>query len=381
MTNLPDELHSRLTSLTRDLILIPSTDSRPTERKRCFEFVRNHLDQLERIRLREYQSGGYDSLVVFPEDTETPDILLCGHLDVVEHPEPDAYHSKLTDGRIVGPGAGDMKGQIAVMLELFRALHSQFPDASLGLAITSDEERGGEHGIRFLCEEAGVRCGLAMIPDGGSLNDITIEEKGVLHLEIRCEGHAAHAARPWLGDNALQKLLLHLEDLDRYFREYASDAGQTGRDHWVPTCALTVVRTPNQSANRIPAEALAVVDIRFPPAHTVAEMLNAVARILGPDCRLTSLMQAEPTFLDPDEMFCQVTEEITGAPARLIRSSGGSDGRFFRQFGIPVNLSRPLVGNLHGPDEWIDVASMVTYYRICETYIQQKLGLSGPDCE
>ncbi|MFP6763949.1 MAG: hypothetical protein VB858_10030, partial [Planctomycetaceae bacterium] len=66
MTNLPDELHSRLTSLTRDLILIPSTDSRPQERKRCFEFVRNHLDQLQKVQLRDYRSSGYDSLVVFP---------------------------------------------------------------------------------------------------------------------------------------------------------------------------------------------------------------------------------------------------------------------------------------------------------------------------
>ncbi|MFP6766436.1 MAG: peptidase dimerization domain-containing protein, partial [Planctomycetaceae bacterium] len=215
----------------------------------------------------------------------------------------------------------------------------------------------------------------------GSLNDITIEEKGVLHLEIRCAGHAAHAARPWLGENALQKLLRHLEDLDRHFGKYASDADQISEQHWIPTCALTVVRTPNQSANRIPAEALAVVDIRFPPTHTVTEMLSEAAVTLGPDCQLTSLMQAEPTFLDPDEIFCQVTEEISGSPARLIRSSGGSDGRFLRQFGIPVNLSRPLVGNLHGPDEWIDVASMATYYRICETYIQRKLGLSGPGCE
>ena len=375
MTDPLDELRLRLTSLTRDLILIPSTDSRLAERKRCFEFIRNHLDQLERIQLREFQSNGYDSLVVFPQSTETPEILLCGHLDVVEHPEPDAYHSKLVDGRIVGPGAGDMKGQLAIMMELFRSLHSRYPDASLGLAITSDEERGGADGVRFLFDEVGLRCGLAIIPDGGSLNEVTTEEKGVLHLSIRCHGHAAHAARPWLGDNALQKLMGHLEDLARHFCKYAPNLEELAEQHWVPTCSLTVVRTPNQSANRIPAEAGAVVDIRFPPTHTVAGMLNEVAEVLGPDCELTALMKAEPTFLDPDELFCQITEEVSGRSTRLIRSAGGSDGRFMRQFGIPVNLSRPLVDNLHSQDEWIDVASMVTYYRICETYIARKLKL------
>ena len=375
MTDPLDELRQRLTSLTRDLILIPTTDSRPAERKRCFEFIHNHLDQLQQIRLVDFQSNGYDSLVVFPESSDVPEILLCGHLDGVEHPEPDAYHSKLKNGRIIGPGAGDMKGQLAIMMELFRSLHSRFPDASLGLAITSDEERGGLDGVRFLVQEAGLRCGLAIIPDGGSLNDVTIEEKGVIHLQIRCHGEAAHGARPWLGDNALQKLMAHLEDLDRHFRKFAPDLESLKQNHWVPTCALTVVRTPNQSSNRIPAEAEAVVDIRFPPTHTVAEMLNEVAEVLGPQCELKPLMRAEPTFLDPDELFCQITEEISGRPTRLIRSSGGSDGRFLRQFGIPVNLSRPLVGELHSPDEWIDIDSMVTYYRICEAYIERKLRL------
>ena len=84
-------------------------------------------------------------------------------------------------------------------------------------------------------------------------------------------------------------------------------------------------------------------------------------------------MTAEPTDLAPDPLFGQVTQEETGEPVKLVRASGGSDGRFFRRHGIPVNLSRPLVGNLHAIDEWIDIESMVTYYRICERYIRRGL--------
>ena len=72
-----------------------------------------------------------------------PDILLCGHLDVIDHPEADCFHSTIRDGRIYGPGAGDMKGQDAILVELFRTLHARYPGISLGLALTSDEERGG----------------------------------------------------------------------------------------------------------------------------------------------------------------------------------------------------------------------------------------------
>ena len=34
-------------------------------------------------------------------------------------------------------------------------------------------------------------------------------------------------------------------------------------------------------------------------------------------------------------------------------------------------------GNLHAVDEWIDIDSMVTYFRICETYIVRRLGVGG----
>ena len=378
MTIEPKELASRLTSLTRDLILIPTTDSRPAERERCFEFIRNHLEGMDQVSIQSYESNGYRSLVAGPQSKGRPDILLCGHIDVIEHPDPDSYHSTIHNGRIYGPGAGDMKGADAVMLELFRTLHAKHPGISLGLALTSDEERGGTDGVRFLIEEVGLRAGVVIVPDGGSLNEVTIEEKGVLHLRVRRHGHSAHGARPWLGTNALQLLLEKVADLQSHFAEnwpIEADPEQ-GHGHWYPTCSLNIVETPNESPNRIPAEATATLDIRFPPPHTVGGMLDDVVSILGPDCHLEPLMTAQPCHLDPDPLFCEITESLTGTPVKLIRAAGASDSRFFRQANIPVNLSRPLVGNLHGEDEWLDIDSMVTYYQICQRYIEQKLEVS-----
>jgi succinyl-diaminopimelate desuccinylase len=95
--------------------------------------------------------------------------------------------------------------------------------------------------------------------------------------------------------------------------------------------------------------------------------------LFGDRFEIRTLVAAEPTHLAPDELFCKVTEEITGHPVRLVRACGGSDARFIRANGIPVNLSRPLVGDLHTEDEWIDIQSMARYYAICETYIRRKL--------
>lgn len=366
------ELTNRLTSLTRDLILIPSTDSNPDERRRAFQFFLNHLQSVPGITLQRYESEGYESLVATPQRQPQPQILLCGHVDVVAHPSREQYDSTIRDGRIYGPGAGDMKGALAILLELFLKTHRRRPGTSLGLAITSDEEIGGMHGLRYLVEEQGLRCETAIIPDGGSLTEITIAEKGILHCRVHCRGEAAHAARPWLVDNSLHRLVTRLDRLIRHFESFIP-AKITGRDHWYPTCAVTQVRTPNTSINCIAGSAEATLDIRFPPPHSVASMKTLVADVLGhgDGLEVETIIGAEPTRLDPDPAFVAITEEITGKTVIPVRASGGSDARFLCDHHIPVLISRPLVGNLHAHDEWIDIASMRTYFSICDRYLQE----------
>lgn len=368
-----NELTSRLLSIARDLILIQSTDGKPEERQRAFQFFLNHLQGIEGVTIKRYESGGYESLVALPRGVEYPEILLCGHLDVVEHPSEAAYVSTIKAGRLYGPGAGDMKGALAILLELFLKWHYRKPGTSLGLAITSDEEVGGMHGLRFLVEDCALRAGIAIIPDGGSLNQITSEEKGILHQRVRCHGRAGHAARPWLSDNSVHKLISRLDKLiDRF--ENIESKHLNDDAHWIPTCSVTRLHTPNQSVNRIPDIAEATIDIRFPPPHTIASMEAKVSEVLKPgaDFEVETLISADPTQLAPDPAFLKLTETVTGQPVITTQAAGGSDARFLSAVGIPVILSRPEVGNLHSDQEWIDIKSMESYFTICDQYIADR---------
>lgn len=365
-----DPIRQRIIALTRDLVLIPSIPSRPDDRRRCYEFVRNHLEAEDEVQVIEYEDRGIPSLMATARGCREPDLLICAHLDVITHPDIRFYRSEIRGGRIVGPGAGDMKGTLAIVMELFRTVHRRFPGSSLGLAVTSDEEMGGESGIGFLFRQCGLRCGNALIPDGGSLNEITVDEKGIIHLKVHARGHSAHAARPWLGDNPIERLIAGLDRVRTLFESWLGTDG-----HWHPTCSVTVIGTENTTVNRIPSDAHALLDIRFPPPHTVAEVLARVGERLGEGLETEVIVSAEATHLSPDPLYREITEEITGEPARHVRESGGSDARFICDCGIPVQMSRPLVGNLHAADEWIDIESMVTFYRIYQTYVQRKLGL------
>ena len=361
-------LRDRLVELTRDLVIIPSTVSRPDERERCYQLVRNHIDVIEGLDIRDYRHGGYPSLVALPTGCEVPEILLAAHLDVIGLPDAASYRSQIADGRIYGPGCGDMKGQLAILLELFRTLHARHPGIPLGLAVTSDEEIGGLHGTGYLFGEAGLRCRQAFIPDGGGPDRVTVEEKGVLHVRLTARGRAGHAARPWLAANALDAVT----DAVRRLRDRFAELRTGDEDHWYPTVALTVLRTDNSTINRVPERAEALLDIRFPPPYKTASMMEVVRASLGEAVEALVLVGDDPTHLAPDPLWLELVQAATGQPVRQTRESGGSDSRFICRHGIPVLMARPEVGNLHSENEWIDIASMVTFYRIAERYLENR---------
>ena len=387
-------LRDRLVALTRDLILVPSSAAHPAEIERGLDLVRIQLDTVAGLRLDEHRCGGVPSLVARPAAVERPEILLLAHVDVVDHGSLGLYRSRLQDGRIYGPGAGDMKGALAVLVTLFTELHQRRPGLPLGLAVTADEERGGRNGAGHLAAQ-GLACGVALLPDGGSIDAVVAAEKGILHLDAEWRGISTHAAYPWQGSNPVAAML---DDLTRLREQFAAmeaaarpgsrtgdadgaggtgSAGNAAGEHWHPTAAVTTLESESRTLNRIPAFARAGIDVRFTPPWTVAGMLKEVRSCLRASARVSLIVGDEPTEMRPNPEFMAVGERVLGRPLGVVRTAGTSDARFLSQRGIPVIISRPLVGNIHRPDEWIDVASMLQYYRMLEAFIDHRLGAAA----
>lgn len=367
-----ESLRERLVARTRDLILIPSHRQRPEELARGIEGVANYLDELPQIQLRRYCQNDRPFVLAAPRGVDTPEILMLAHLDVVMHEDPDAYHSRICDGRICGPGAGDMKGQLAVLLCLFHDLHVQYPGLSLALAVTTDEEEGGRNGAGYLFGELGFRAGGVILPDGGSMTDVTVEEKGILHVRLTVQGESAHAARPWLGRNALLELAEGIYALHRHFQKWWNPD-----DHWHPTCTPTVLVCKNQTRNRLPDRAEAFVDVRFPAPWSAEAMMDEVRAALPGNVLCSVAATSEATRLEPDPLYFEAITTVTGLPAKPSRTDGASDARYIFRHGIPVMTSRPTVGKLHAVDEWIDIESMVQFYYVCLEFLRRRLNYDG----
>jgi len=94
---------------------------------------------------------------------------------------------------------------------------------------------------------------------------------------------------------------------------------------------------------------------------------------LGTHIESKVILSSEPMQFEPDTLFKTAIEEVTGESVSFIREDGASDARFIHQYGIPVIISRPIVGELHSENEWIDVDSMIKFYMICARYLERKL--------
>src|SRR5690349_15525867 len=132
-----------------------------------------------------------------------PLVLLAGHTDTV--PAQDNLPGRIENGAVHGLGATDMKGGLAVMIEVGRWAREAALAYDLGLLFFPREEVGPEHNpLPRLFEAAPLVDEAALVvclePTD---NTLQLGCLGNLVARVVFEGRSAHSARPWLGVNAI----------------------------------------------------------------------------------------------------------------------------------------------------------------------------------
>ncbi|OGO61382.1 MAG: hypothetical protein A2029_08340, partial [Chloroflexi bacterium RBG_19FT_COMBO_47_9] len=161
------------------------------------------------------------------DGTERP-LLLSGHVDVVpverEYWSHNPFGGEVLDGVVWGRGALDMKGFLAMYLQVFLDLFRQnIPlKRDVVLAAIADEEAGFTHGSKFLVEQHRelVNAEYALTEGGAityyfgktKLYTIQVAEKGVCWLRARAHGKPGHASIPH-SENPVFTLAQALEKL------------------------------------------------------------------------------------------------------------------------------------------------------------------------
>ena len=71
------------------------------------------------------------------------------------------------------------------------------------------------------------------------------------------------------------------------------------------------------------------------------------------------------------QSYASCVRECTASEVEYSKQCGSNDGRFFSACHIPIIVSRPLSGQQHSPDEWLDSDSLVLFYQLYAKAIER----------
>ncbi|HET9690415.1 MAG TPA: succinyl-diaminopimelate desuccinylase [Acidimicrobiales bacterium] len=289
-------------------------------------------------------------------DPAHPRVLLAGHLDTV--PANGNGAPRIDGDTLWGLGAADMKGGLAVMLDLATAGPTGVPATWVFYA--REEVARSQNG---LLEVAAARPDLlaADVAVVGEPSGAVIEAgcQGVLKAVVTVCGRRAHSARPWMGVNAVHRLAPVLAALASADERRPEIDGCRYRE------ALAAVAVGGGVAgNVVPDRAEVTLSHRFAPDRDAAAAEGWLRSLLAPhlDADLGDHLEvvdrapsAAPGLGHP--VLARLLA-ATGAPPRA--KLGWTDVAFFAERGVPaVNFGPGDPELAHRADERVERAELV----------------------
>ena len=359
-----------IVELTKELIRIPSTQSRREEIHRCAAFIQSWLDR-NAISYQTLEIEGTPSLLVLPRPGKA-NVLLMAHFDVVEAVVPNQFEPEERDGKLYGRGAIDDKYAVALSLVLFknhlerlRANDGGQTDMPFGLLLTGDEEIGGYNGAKPALNSIETEFAVAL--DGGNSNHLVVKEKGIIQMELVAPGVAAHGARPWLGKNAFDVLVKDYQIIQGIFADETPD-------HWHKTMVLSVCRVGDATVNKVPEKATAMMDIRYTENDDPRALVESIRAAVESEVIVRAL---EPFYVGGESPYRDLLIEHAGNPS-VGFEHGCSDARFLSARGLP-SVVWGADGELsqHSANEHLVIASLEPVYSGLDSFLHAVREVEG----
>ena len=145
--------------------------------------------------------------------SDTPLVVFAGHLDTI--PPQGNLPGRMDNVAVHGLGASDMKGALAVMIQLARWLDSGEAETTVDagfLFFAREELPIGASPITGLLEASlDLRESDLVVIMEPTSNAIQLGCLGNLNADVTYSGTSSHSARPWLGNNAVHAAINGLQ--------------------------------------------------------------------------------------------------------------------------------------------------------------------------
>jgi succinyl-diaminopimelate desuccinylase len=359
-------------AVAAELLAVPSTADRPEQLRRAVDSVVDFVGP--GFSVERFESNGKPSALVYADGyrgATRPEfrVILNGHLDVVPG-EPGQFRPRREGDRLYARGAQDMKVSALVLAQVFRESAARLP-YPLALQLVADEEVGGRDGTLYQIQQ-GVTGTFVVIGEHSGLN-IVADSKGLVHATLLASGLGGHGAYPWLGENALLKLV---NTVNRLLARYPVAIEEV----WRTTVSLARVDTPNRAFNQIPAHAEAWLDIRFPDddadlnGRTPREITAYLQTFCEPGVTVAIDQVDAAHHADHDRREVEELRQAAqrqGYPADFLYKHGAADGAFYSERGIAAVAFGVGGAGQHGPNEYVEIATIEPYYRALKEFLER----------
>lgn len=305
------------------LVGIPSYTGNFGAMNLCFEVCKGFLINTHGIYIKEFERNNYKSIIFSNVDSLVFDVISPCHLDVVVAEKYELKIDKNTS-RLLGRGVFDMKGFVASNLINLKFLAEKNSNISYGVVITSDEETGGENGMKYLVENVGLKTNLVLDSDkGGNISSIAKENLGAMTIKL------------YGGRENIKKTIQSIKNVFRGY--HCEDYGDE-------------------------------MDINFGDIN--------IHQTLG-DCmdkNVTSqiLMFNDYIKYDINDKYHQLYRHIAetaGLKINYTTTNGTNDSRYFSTDNVSVITHQAIGGDSHEETEWLDLGSLHIFNKIQRKFL------------
>jgi succinyl-diaminopimelate desuccinylase len=351
-------LERRLADRTLELVDIPSES-------RSEEAIRERLLSLVPPSFPVVFAGDEAFLFARERRPEVPLVVLAGHYDTV--PAQSNLPGRIADGAVHGLGASDMKGGVAVALELVRDLAAAVGPVDAALLLFGREELPAEFNplpALFSGSPLVHEADLAILLEP---TDCRIHAGCLGHMSARLTFHgtSGHSARPWLADNAIERAIAGLAPIAALEPRDAVVSGLTFRE------VITITRLEAGIAdNVVPDRATAHLSFRYAPDQTSAEARRRLESLVPVGATLEIVGDspaAAPVVDAPLVQALRAAGDLAIEPKQAWTNVAD-----FSAHGIPaVNFGPGATRFAHARDERVEITALVRVYETLRRFLSQ----------
>ena len=302
-----------------------------------------------------------DTLIARTELGRAQRVVIAGHLDTV--PVAGNLPSRLVGDLVYGRGSVDMKGGIAVMLQVAALATAPSRDVTW-IFYDHEEVAATDNSLNRIAatrpEALAGDFAVLMEPTSGRVEGGC---QGTLRYRVTLRGRAAHSARSWTGANAIHDAAEVLRRLVEYTPRSVTVEGLTYRE------GMNAVEvTGGIAGNVIPDRCTVTVNFRFAPDRDEADALAHCRELMaGFDIEFVDFALGARPGLDRPAAR-DFLAAVGGDP---LPKFGWTDVARFSALGVPaVNFGPGDPLKAHADDEACPVSDL----RQCRAALLRWLG-------